>query len=216
MVRRGKRESYWQVVCGEKKHPFSSYYQVKNRLSFNSCCSRLWFQKYFENSISVHPNGKLHDCRRSATIPNTKQKTSASQKAHFLLLLWRVIWPIAMNTLGKQEWCHDRRHRRVLFENQSIFCFFFWVIYWTVWDVSNHVPFVSTQTLTNALLTVPVTTRVSTLLAVSSAFVIKAMSSTAWHTAEVSLHVDSPHVSWCKTPVHHTSSASHTSLLTLH
>lgn len=75
-------ESDWQVVCGEKKQPFSSYYKVKNRLSSDSCCSHLLFQKYFENSISVHGNGKLCDCRRSIT-----KKTSAFQKAPFSLLL---------------------------------------------------------------------------------------------------------------------------------
>lgn len=49
--------------------------------------------------------------------------------------------------------------------------------------------FLSIQTSMSALLIAPVTISVSTLLAVSSASVIKATSSTALHTVEVSQHV---------------------------
>lgn len=189
-------------MWGEKRH-FSSYYQVKSRLSFDSCCGRLLFQKYLENSISVHRNGKLNDSRRSTTIPSTSGRRLAFKRCFFFW--WpHVIWSITIHDKRwKQKNIPWQEDGRVLFED--LFCNVLNCLrsFW------QHV-FLSIQTSMSALLTAPVTTSVSTQREVSSASVIKATSSTAWHTVEVSQHASSLDVNLSVTlPLHPKPSISY-------
>ncbi len=105
-----------------------------------------YFKNTFENSISVHRNGKRHDSRRSTTIPNTKQKTSSFQKTPFLLLR-HVIWPTAIHDRqwiqwSTKSWKQENKpwdeDGRVLFEKPK---HIFFVICWTAWEVSNIMSF---------------------------------------------------------------------------
>lgn len=87
---------------------------------------------------------KTADSRRSTTIPSNKQKTSSFQNTLFFLL-WHVTWPTSIH--GKQwiqystkdenrKMCHDRWMEESCFKKSIFF-----VICWTVWEVSNSLSF---------------------------------------------------------------------------
>lgn len=78
-----RRKVFLRSYVSVKNQPKGSYYQVKSGLSFVSCCGHLLFQNNLDNFISVHRNGKLHDCRRSSAIPCTKQKTPFLENTFF-------------------------------------------------------------------------------------------------------------------------------------
>lgn len=115
---------------------------------------------------------KRRDCRRSTATPST----SAFQKALF----------VAVVVMCDLTHCSEyNREADVMIGGRE--SPFFPANLWNCLSLTTHL--LPIQTLTSAPLTEPVTTLVSTPLAVFSAFVIKATSSTAWPTVEVSLHV---------------------------
>lgn len=154
----------------QRKWNCCSYYQTKSRLCFDSCCGSLLFHKAIENSISVPRNGKSRYARRLTTAAGNKQETSSFQNPFIFLGCFCVITlgPRAETTNGE----YKGGRRWAVFRH--LWCFF-----WT--RVS-----LCAQTSTSAPSTAPATISASTLPGASSACVIKATSSTASHTVEVS------------------------------
>lgn len=153
--------------CREQREwNWCSFYQTKSRLCFDSRCGSLLFHKAIENSISVPRNGKSMYARRLTTAAGNKQETSSFQKPFFS---------------ASEHSAHSQPQQTVNTEEDSDVPFF--VICGVFLNVCVSL---YAQTSTSAPLTAPATISVSTLLEASSASVIKATSSTASRTVEVS------------------------------
>lgn len=168
--------------------------------------------RYFKNTWKISFQGiEMENCLTAAgqSLYQAPKRRHLPLKRHFFLCsVWfDLLQFLTNNEYNTEDENRKTRHARTTgepwlkTERSVLWCVGLFEKFLTVFV------FLSVQISMNAPSTGLATTSVSTLPAASSAFVTKATSSTAWHTAEVSAHVFCPPrlVPGCKSPVNPSS-----------